>query len=54
MVGNDARDDLAAEQAGIPVFILTDCLINTENRDISGYPQGGFPELLAYIRQAKQ
>ena len=49
MVGNDARDDLAAEQAGISVFLLTDCLINTENRDISSCPQGGFPEMLAYI-----
>ena len=51
MVGNDARDDLSAEQAGIRVFLVTDCLINTENRDISGYPQGGFSDLLAYIRR---
>lgn len=50
MVGNDAREDMAARELGMPVFLLTDCLINTENRDLSSYPQGSFPELMAYIR----
>jgi len=51
MVGNDAVEDCAAEQLGMKVFLLTDCLINKKNRDISGYPQGSFPELLDYLRQ---
>ena len=50
MVGNDAAEDMAAAQAGLEVFLLTDCLINTRQQDISGYPQGGFDELMAYIR----
>ncbi len=49
MVGNDAHEDLAAQEAGIPVFLLTDCLINTKNKDISGYPHGSFDEMVAFI-----
>ena len=50
MVGNDAIEDLAAREVGIDVFLLTDCLINRDGRDISGCPNGSFPELLSYIR----
>ena len=49
MVGNDAKEDTAVEALGIPVFLLTDCLINSDGRDISKYPNGGFDELIAYI-----
>lgn len=49
MVGNDAYEDTAAAQLGIPVFLLTDCLLNKKNLDYSQYPQGGFPELRAFI-----
>ena len=49
MVGNDAVEDTAAENLGIRVFLLTDCLINKHGVDISRYPQGSFDELLAYI-----
>ncbi len=49
MVGNDAREDCAAEQIGMKVFLLTDCLINTEGRDISIYPHGGYGELKEYL-----
>ncbi len=51
MVGNDAREDMVAQSLGMEVFLLTDCLINTENRDLSTYPQGSFPELMAHIRK---
>ena len=50
MVGNDVDEDMIAESLGMKVFLLTDCLLNRKNKDISIYPQGGFPELLAYIR----
>ena len=49
MVGNDAAEDTAAEKLGIRVFLLTDCLINKDSRNISGYPQGSFDDLLNYI-----
>lgn len=50
MVGNDVGEDMIAETLGMKVFLLTDCLINKDNVDISRYPNGSFPELLDYIR----
>lgn len=50
MVGNDVLDDMSAEKIGMKVFLLTDCLINREERDISVYPNGGFEQLKKYIR----
>ncbi len=49
MVGNDATEDVAAAALGIPVFLLTDCLINREEIDISAYPNGSFDALDAYL-----
>lgn len=49
MVGNDAIEDTAAVAAGIPVFLLTDGLLNREGKDVSGYPQGGFGQLLHFL-----
>ncbi len=49
MVGNDARDDTPAESIGISVFMLTDCLINKQGKDISVYSQGGFNELQKFL-----
>ena len=53
MVGNDVSDDMVAEQLGMQVFLLTDCLINKENKDISPYPQGSFDALIAYIKDLR-
>lgn len=50
MVGNDATEDLAASQLGIDVFLLTQCLINKQQTDISAYPQGDLNALLQYIQ----
>ena len=51
MVGNDVAEDGAAQKLGIKVFLLTDCLINKKDEDISAYPHGGFKELLEYINR---
>lgn len=45
MVGNDVGDDLPAAELGMDVFILTDCLINKDNVDLSSLPHGGFAQL---------
>ena len=50
MVGNDVREDMMARELGMDVFLLTPCMINREDQDITVYPRGGFDELLAYIR----
>ena len=50
MVGNDAEEDAwAASEAGIPVFLLTDCLLNRKGKDVTRYPRGSFPELMRLI-----
>lgn len=50
MVGNDVAEDMVARELGMQVFLLTDCLLNKHNEDISQFPHGGYPELLEYIR----
>ena len=49
MVGNDVAEDMIAQQLGMQVFLLTDCMINKANADISVYPHGGFEELKAFL-----
>lgn len=50
MVGNDVQEDMVAEQLGMKVFLLTDCLINKAGEDISRYPHGGFLHLDTYLQ----
>lgn len=49
MVGNDVADDMVAKDLGLSVFLLTNHLINAENKDISAYPNGGFEELIKFV-----
>lgn len=53
MVGNDVAEDMIAEQLGMKVFLLTDCLINKNNADISIYLHGSFDKLKAFIDNLK-
>lgn len=49
MVGNDVSEDMIAAELGMKVFLVTDCLINKSNVDISKYPNGSFAELREYV-----
>ena len=49
MVGNDVDEDMMAKELGMSVFLLTPCMINRKDKDISGYPHGDYDALLAYI-----
>ena len=51
MVGNDVDDDMPAQNCGMKVFLLTDCLLNEKNKDTTKYRQGSFEELLEYIEE---
>ena len=51
MVGNNATEDMVAREAGMEVFLLTDCLINDDKVDLSPVRQGGFPELKKLIEE---
>ncbi|MBQ8845250.1 MAG: HAD family hydrolase [Clostridia bacterium] len=50
MVGNDVNEDMVASNIGIDVFLLTDCLINKDEKDISSFKQGNLNDLLQYIK----
>ena len=41
---------MVAETVGMRVFLLTDCLINAKDEDISRWPHGGFADLLDHLR----
>lgn len=49
MVGNDTTEDAAATLTGADFFLLTDCLLNKERKDISKYSRGSFMQLINYI-----
>lgn len=49
MVGNDVAEDMIAQTLGMRVFLITDCLINKEGKDINAYPRGGFEELVKFV-----
>ena len=49
MVGNDAKEDACAIDVGIDFFLITDCLVNSENKDISVYNNGSFKDLRTYM-----
>ena len=48
MVGNDVTEDMVAQTLGMQVFLLTGCVINKNNADISAYPHGDFAALLRF------
>ena len=51
MVGNDTLEDTAAEQLGISVFLITDCLIDRKNAPLSSWDHGDFNKLIEKIEQ---
>lgn len=51
MVGNDVGEDMVAAQMGMQVFLLTDCMINRSNADISVYPHGDFDALREFVAE---
>lgn len=51
MVGNDVGEDMIAQELGMQVFLLTGCMINKADTDISVYPHGGFSELENFLSQ---
>lgn len=51
MVGNDFDEDIVPTiSLGMQCFLLTDCLINKKEQDISKYPQGDFEALKKYLQ----
>lgn len=51
MVGNDVEEDMIAASIGMQVFLLTDCMINKNERDIAAFPHGSFAQLRQYLEK---
>lgn len=51
MVGNDVGEDMIpATNLHMDTYLVTDCLINREDKDISSYKHGSFRDFLTYAR----
>lgn len=50
MVGNDATEDMVAEELGMEVFLVTDHLLNRRGVDITRWPHGDFGAMMEAVR----
>ncbi len=51
MVGNDAKEDLAAAQLGVSTYLVTDCLLHADQQLILPDHQGTSLDFLHYVDQ---
>jgi FMN phosphatase YigB (HAD superfamily) len=51
MIGNDVKEDMCAGILGMDTFLLTDCLICTDETNYKHMKQGNFDDLLYFIQQ---
>nr|WP_319776110.1 HAD family hydrolase [uncultured Sphaerochaeta sp.] len=50
MVGNDVEEDMVAQDLGMEVYLVTDCLINSNNRPIACYRNGSLDKFNIFCR----
>jgi hypothetical protein len=51
LIGNDAEEDGAAREIGMPVLLTTDCLINKKELPLAYFEKGTLKEVLAWAQQ---
>lgn len=51
MAGNNPVDDMAALEAGMSVYLVTDCLENPGGMPVENYPHGSFRMLEASLEK---
>ena len=49
MIGNDVREDMAAERLGFDTYLITDCLINRDKKELSLYRHGSFGDFFDFL-----
>lgn len=49
MVGNDVDEDMCAARLGFDTFLVTDCLINRNEKSISRYNRGSFKDFYNWL-----
>lgn len=50
MVGNDVNEDMGVAEIGMESFLLTDCLINSKNIELTNYRHGDFENLYDFVK----
>jgi len=50
MVGNDVAEDMCVSELGIDTYLLTDTLINKDEKDVSQFKNGDFAALYDYLK----
>ncbi len=51
MIGNDVAEDMIAAKLGCEVFLLTDCLKNSLDKDINVFRHGNSDDLQSFLAQ---
>lgn len=51
MIGNNPVDDMAAQEVGMSVYLVTDCIENPGGMPVEGYPHGSFRMLEASLEK---
>lgn len=51
MIGNNPVDDMAAREAGLAVYLVTDYIENPNSLPVDGWPHGSFRELEALLSE---
>ena len=44
MIGNDVDEDLCSAKLGFDTYLITDTIVNRDNKDYSDYKNGSFEE----------
>lgn len=51
MIGNDAKEDMVVNLLNMKTYLVLDCLINSDNLDISKYAKGSLNDLFEYLNK---
>lgn len=49
MIGNDVDEDMCSAQLGFDTYLITDTIVNRENKDYSNYKNGTFEEFYKFL-----
>lgn len=49
MIGNDVDEDMCAAELGFDTYLITDCIVNRNNKDYSMYKNGTFKEFYNFL-----
>ena len=49
MIGNDVNEDMIASRLGFDTYLITDCLINRDNKDLSLYKHGSMQDFYNFL-----